>query len=199
MPIGIVSDDAFQSELASLVEKKPRALENTILVPSVHSVVEPLPNKGRSEGDNNVPESLRKIIGETSIIDGRQSALQIAEQFGISPSSVSAYAKGATSTKTYNSPSQEIIQHINQSRHRAIKRAGRTLNGALAAITQDKLDYADASDLSGIAKDMSVIIKNLEPPTQSVDGEGAQRPPQFVIYAPSFRDERTFESIVVNE
>ena len=192
MPIGIVSDGAFQSELDALSK-------GTTRTPVQIPVVMDMPSKGRSEGDNNVPESLRKIIGETSIIDGRQSALQIAEQFGISPSSVSAYAKGATSTKTYNSPSQEIIQHINQSRHRAIKRAGKTLNAALGSITQDKLDYADASDLSGIAKDMSVIIKNLEPPSFNEMEGGAQRPPQFVIYAPSFRDERTFESIVVNE
>jgi len=71
------------------------------------------------------------------------------------------------------------------------------LSQALAAITQEKLDYTDARDLSGIAKDMSVIIKNLEPPTQ-VESSG-EKTPQFVIYAPSFKDERSFEVITVNE
>jgi predicted transcriptional regulator len=187
MPMGLVSDESLELEL------------NRNVVPSNPKVtIEPLPSSGRNKGDVNVPESLRKIIGETSVIDGRQSALQIAKEFGISPASVSAYAKGSTSTSSYHAPEESIVSHITKSRHRAIKRASKTLNGALGAITQEKLDYADASDLSGIAKDMSVIIKNLEPP-QVTATDGSQPIPQFVIYAPQFRDERTFESIVVNE
>ena len=120
---------------------------------------------GRKEGDTDVPESLRKIIGETHLLDGRQEALNLANNFGVSPSSVSAYAKGATSTASYNSPSQSLISHINKSRDRAIKRASRTLNSALSAITQEKLDDADAKDLASIGK-TAVIIKNLEPPPQ---------------------------------
>jgi len=193
MPIGIVSDTDFQSELDRL-----SGSIKSVSVP-VSGTIEQLPTKGRNTGDNNVPESLRKIIGEDAAINGRQSALQIAKMFDISPSSVSAYANGATSTTTYNSPNKEIIKHINKSRARATKKATRTLNAALEAITQDKLDYTDARDLSGIAKDMSVIIKNLEPPTPPVDSEAASKQPQFVIFAPTFRDERTYESITVNE
>jgi predicted transcriptional regulator len=186
MPIGIVSDEELQEELERF---KPKVVEGTVV---------DKPSRGRSDGDNNVPDSLRKIIGEESAINGRQAALEIASSFGISPSQVSAYAKGATSTATYDSPSQSLISHINKSRQRAIKRASKTLNSALAAITQDKLDYTDARDLSGIAKDMSVIIKNLEP-QQNPEAEAAAKAPQFVIFAPQFRDERTFETIQVQE
>jgi hypothetical protein len=157
----------------------------------------PSPTHGRNEGDVNVPDSLRQIIGETAVIDGRQEALSLASQFGISPSSVSAYAKGATSTDSYNEPKKSIIDHINKSRRRHIKKASLVLSAALGAISQDKLDYTDAKDLSGIAKDMSVIIKNLEP--QSVPSDDGVKGPQFTIYAPTFRDERTFEVINVNE
>jgi len=194
MPIGLVSDEDLQREVDSY---------SRVRVPSTSpktAQIEVIERPGRKDGDVNVPESLRKIIGETSVIDGRQSALSLAEQFGISPSSVSAYAKGATSTASYASPSPSIKEHINKSRTRAMKRAGKVLTSALAAITQDKLDYTDARDLSGIAKDMSVIIKNLEPPTPpSSDQSGGAASPQFVIFAPTFRDERSFESIVVNE
>jgi hypothetical protein len=79
-----------------------------------------------------------------------------------------------------------------------MKRAGRTLNAALASITQEKLDYTDARDLSGIAKDMSVIIKNLEPPQAAAESTSAASP-QFVIFAPTFRQETSFETITVNE
>ena len=185
MPIGIVSDDDFLLELERV---KPQS--KVTILPKVE--------RGRSEGDNNVPDSLRKIIGETAVIDGRQAALGLAGMFGVSASSVSAYTKGATSTTTYDEPKPSILSHINKSRNRAIKRASRTLNSALGSITQDKLDYADAKDLSGIAKDMSVIIKNLEPPPSVTPDDGVKAP-QFTIYAPTFRDERSFEVINVNE
>jgi len=205
MPIGIVSDSDFDIELGrtgsngSKSDPKTRIpAPSSDLVPSV-SIVEK-PHRGRSEGDMNVPDALRKIIGEEAVINGRASALEIASQFGISASSVSAYAKGATSTTTYDQPKSGILSHINKSRSRAIKRASRTLNSALGSITQDKLDYADAKDLSTIAKDMSVIIRNLEPPaspesiqTNQVNG------PQFVIYAPQFKKEESFDVIQVNE
>jgi len=197
MAIGLVTDDDFTREL-----EHHSGSHKSASVPSVPSVQIPvidiLPTKGRNQGDVNVPEGLRKIIGEDSVINGRQSALGIAKEFGISSASVSAYAKGATSTASYNTPSKEIISHINMSRRRAIKKSGRVLNAALAAITQEKLDYTDAKDLSSIAKDMATVIKNLEPPVQPTEQSGANAP-QFVIYAPTFRDERSFDSIVVKE
>jgi predicted transcriptional regulator len=188
MPMGLISDDDFQKELNnSSPTRHPEKV-----VPS-HSI---LPVKGRKEGDVNVPDSLRALIGEDAVINGRQSALNLAKDFGISASSVSAYAKGATSTTTYDKPKESIIEHINKSRRRAVSRAQKTLNRSLLAITQEKLDYSDAKDLSGIAKDMSVIIRNLEP-APIVESETKQ--PQFVIFAPSFRSENSFESITVNE
>jgi predicted transcriptional regulator len=185
MPIGIVSDDLLQDELNRCSGKESRP------------VVQILERAGRKEGDTNVPESLRKVIADEHLLNGRGAALQIADQFGVSSSSVSAYAKGATSTTSYNSPNKELISHINKSRERAVKKAGKTLNAALSAITQDKLDYADASDLSGIAKDMSVIIKNLEP--QAEKEVAGTATPQFIIYAPQFKKEESFEVINVQE
>lgn len=188
MSIGIVEDTDFDRELERLGKKESHTRGQVTVIPSNH---------GRSEGHTNVPDSLRKIIGETAVIDGRAAGVELARQFGISPSSVSAYAKGATSTTSYDTPSKSIISHINKSRQRAIKRASTTLNSALGAITQEKLDYADAKDLSSIAKDMAVIIKNLEPPSQAESTDS--KSPQFVIFAPSFRTEQSFESITVNE
>lgn len=191
MPIGLVQDSEFEKELESLNPPKPSTPKVEVL---------DLPTRGRADGDVNVPDSLRQIIGETSVIEGRQAALGLAGMFGISPSSVSAYAKGATSTTTYNEPKPSIIQHINKARKRHIKKASHVLNTALEAITQDKLDYTDAKDLAGIAKDMSVIIKNLEPPSEPTTNEdNEKKQPQFVIFAPQFRDERTFEVIDVKE
>jgi hypothetical protein len=187
VPIGLVSDDLLREELERLNPKKKES----------HPKVIDINSPGRKEGDVNVPDSLRAIIGEEALLNGRQAALNLAKDFGISPSSVSAYSKGATSTTTYDTPSRSIISHINKSRQRAVKRAQRTLNSALEAITQDKLDYADPKDLASIAKDMTVVIKNLEP--QQAESKDAATAPQFVIFAPQFRDERSFETITVSE
>lgn len=192
MSIGVVSDDDFLKEFGPATQAKNQNREESHATPQIVDI----PQRGRKEGDVNVPDSLRKIIGETAVIDGRQEALALAGEFGISASQVSAYAKGATSTASYDTPTKSIISHINKSRQRAIKRAGNTLNQALSAITQEKLDYADADKLAGIAKDMSAIIKNLEP--KEVPAEQATSP-QFVIFAPQFRKEETFEVINVQE
>jgi len=187
MAIGRVSSDVFDKEVLhpSKQVEEPRV-----------QIIDK-PSKGRKEGDNNVPEGLRKLIGESYEIDGRASGVDLAKRFGISPSSASAYANGATSTKSYDSPVPAIKSHIIKQKERAVKRASQTLNQAISAITQEKLDYADPKDLAGIAKDMSAIIKNLEPPVTTV--ESGQSSPQFTIYAPTFRDERSFEVITVQE
>ena len=195
MPIGLVSDELLKRELESCNGNR---VSSSVPSGEVAGEVEDIPARGRKEGDVNVPESLRKVIAEEALLNGRASAVDLAKGFGISASSVSAYSNGATSTTSYNSPNKSLISHINKSRERAVKRASKTLNSALAAITQDKLDYADASDLSGIAKDMSVIIKNLEPRSES-DDSNSPKTPQFVIFAPSFRKEESFEVIDVKE
>jgi len=194
MPIGIVSDQDMEKELKSYSPTKLIIPSNPVLEGEIIDI----PKKGRKDGDVNVPDSLRQIIGEEALLNGRASAVSLAADFGISSSSASAYAVGSTSTASYNNPSKSILSHINKSRERATKKAAKTLNAALNAITQEKLDYLDADKVSGIAKDMSVIIKNLEP---KVDPgvEAGSKVPQFVIYAPQFKDERSFEFIQVTE
>lgn len=190
MSIGIVSQEEFEAELQRLSGTGRKESH-----PVVQAEIVDKPSRGRDEGDNNVPDSLRQIIGEEAIINGRQAALGLAGMFGISPSSVSAYAKGTTSTASYHEPKQSIISHINKSRRRAIKKASHVLNTSLEAITQDKLDYTDAKDLAGIARDMAAVIKQLEPQAEPESSNA----PQFVVFAPQFRDERSYETINVKE
>jgi len=201
MPIGIVSDEDLFNELNSYKPAKPLVVppSQVIEAEKIHEgEIIDIPARGRKSGDNNVPDTLRQIIGEDALLNGRESALQIAADFGISASSVSAYTKGSTSTASYHEPKPSIIGHINKARQKAISRAGKTLNNALNAITQEKLDFMDGDKLSGVAKDMSVIIKNLE---KQIDpgAESGVKTPTFVIYAPQFKDERSFEFIQVTE
>lgn len=194
MPIGIVSDDDFLRELKDYSPSRPLVIPDEAIS---GPIIQDIPKRGRKDGDIEVPDSLRKIIGEEALLNGRASAVALAGEFGLSPSSASAYAVGATSTSSYNQPKPSILSHINKSRERATKKAAKTLNAALNAITQEKLDYLDADKVSGIAKDMSVIIKNLEP--KSVQEGESKTQPQFVIFAPQFKEERSFEFITVQE
>lgn len=185
MPMGIVSDEDFEKELQ-------RSPAPEVKIPEVL----PMQRPGRHEGDNNVPDSLRKIIGETSEIDGRKEALQLAEQFGISPSSVSAYANGSTSTDSMHK--QPNLNHINGAKERITRKAMNRLVRSLNAITDDKLEVTKPVELASIARAMSGIVKEMEPEQPKDPNEGKEGP-TFVFYSPQVRDERHYEIIVARE
>lgn len=183
MPMGIVSDKDFENEDSKLnPQPKPKSEVITI-------------EKGR--GNNpEVPNGLRNIIGETAITDGRASALDLAKQFGLSPSSVSAYTQGATSTATYDvRPNEGVIRNTKE---KIGKIARGKLMKALRNITDDKLESTSARDLSGIAKDMSAVVRNMEE-EQSVKNNTVNTGPTFVIYSPQFKKEEHFDVVTAKE
>jgi hypothetical protein len=186
--LGLVESDQFALEV-----------ENSKATPFVartfDATVIAKPDIGRGNGSKEVPEGLRKLIGEESIVNGRAKALELASDFGISPSSVSAYSKGATSTATINNPDQTLVNYLQARKSRITKKALSKLTTCLDQITPEKLSDIKARDLASIAKDMSTVAKNMEPENQNQVNEG----PKFVVYAPTIRDERTYETIVVSD
>ena len=135
--MGIVSDSDFNSELDKLNPTQPNG--------GVSAEIKKI-ERGRGNGNNAVPDSLRKVIGEESAINGRASALELAKQFDISPSSVSAYDVGAKSTASYDErPNQS---NINKARERIATRARGKLTQALVNLTKEKLVGAKARDLA---------------------------------------------------
>jgi len=187
MAMGIVNDSEFEDELK----------RNGILPSSDSSENVKIIEKGRGIGKTAVPNNLRKIIGETSEIDGRQEALDLARHFDISPSSVSAYAHGNTSTASYNKPVESLVNNINQAKERITKRARNKLMMALNNITSEKMTESKARDLAGIAKDMSVIIRNMEPDTPvNLIGNGG---PTFILYRPQVRKEESYDVMYSKE
>lgn len=194
MAMGIVSDKDFDSELSRVSDKKQG--ESKAINPVITGEIQDV-SRGRGEGSTSVPDGLRKIIGEESVVNGRQSAIELAQSFGLSPSSVSAYANGATSTSTYND--RKNLPALNEARIRVQSRARNKLMKALSHLTSEKLGEAKARDLAGIAKDMSAVIKNMEPEKESQLKDANNGGPTFVFYSPQFRDERHFETVVVKE
>lgn len=187
MPMGIVSDDELEKEIKDSGTIKPEFMNEAI--------IKEINRPGRHEGDNNVPDSLRKIIGETDIVEGRTEAIELAREFGISASSVSAYSNGSTSTKSYNQ--QPNLTHLNSIRERITKKARRTLIKSIDSITDEKLTDAKPEILAGIARSMSAIVKEMEPepPKNGEDKQG----PTFVFFSPTFKKEEHFEHVFVKD
>jgi len=185
MSMGIVSDNDFDSELDELTP-----LQNGDKKAIIQNI-----NKGRGEGNVEVPEGLRKLIGEESAINGRASAIELANNFDVSPSSVSAYNKGSHSTATYED--RPDLGYINGRKQYIAKKARNRLVLALNSLTLDKINEAKAKDIAGVAKDMSAVIRNMEPEVlRNNNGSGG---PTFIFYSPQFRSEGVFDVVHVKE
>lgn len=187
MAIGIVSDIEYESELDSLVARDPVRDPVEILTPS------PL---GRGENNLEVPETIRKIIGECALEDGSKETIStLAKSLDISPSQVSAYKHGATSTASYNESNQELKAHTDTIRDRISRRALSRVSLAISSLTKDKIDSAKARDIAGIAKDMSAVVKNLEQESEETNRKNVN----YIIFAPRQRSEESFDVIHVSE
>ena len=185
MGMGIVSDEDFNVERAKLIPKVE------VHIPDIVEL-----ERGRGKGNVEVPNSLRNIIGETSITNGRQEAIQLAKQFGISESSASAYTHGATSTSSYDEKPNANV--MSRAKERISKRARGKLMLALSKITDDKFEGAKLRDIAGIARDMSVVVKNMEDTNKDAGNDGKPAV-NFIFYAPQPRDEKTFDVIYAKE
>lgn len=182
MPLGIVSDEEFDRQI-----REVPSLSDGVIKPII---------KGRGEGNVQVPDMLRKIIGENAVEEGNQATKVLTDFLGISDSSMTAYKKGATSTTTYDNPTPTLGSHIAKTKQRIAKRASNKLGLALSKITDEKLDAAKAIELSSIAKNLSGIIKDMEP-----DDTGRRDPsngPSIVIFAPQMAKEEVYDVIDVS-
>lgn len=198
MAIGLVDSKEFDKEMekidSSFSYNNPLSNKSKVITPEIL----PMDKKGRKEGDNEVPDSLRQIIGEESIVNGRSSAVELASHFNLSPSSVSAYSNGSSSTSSYNKPKKSILDHINKSKLRVAKSAMGKLNEAIDALTPDKLVDTSAKDISGIARNMASVVKDMTFKEDSNQGN-PDNLPKFILYAPQFVQENHYESVTVEE
>lgn len=177
--IGIANDDEFESELARLSDKELRV---------------ELINIKRGRDKLEVPDSLRKVIADDVLEGNRKSGLELARAFDISSSSVSAYAHGSTSTASYNEPNPELSNHVNQTRERIATKARSRLLSALNSITKEKLEATKPGEAADVAKDMSVILRNIEP-----EKDNRTIGPNYIFMVPRQKKESDYEVLVVNE
>lgn len=187
MPMLLVSDEVFSKEVAKLAEPKKQSQAEQLARVEVVEI-----KHGRPAGRLEIPASIRALAAEESL--NGTSAKVIAGAFGISESSISAYKKNATSTTTYDKPNEELKKSNDSVREKITSGARSKLMLALDAITEENISGAKVKDIASIAKDMSVVMKNIEPA-----GPLVQNNQQVIIYRPRARDEDEFETITVSE
>lgn len=198
MPLGIVSDSEFKKELENAKPKNdngngtgmPGRGESDGQVKDIE--------RGRGKGNTEVPDGIRNLIADEVIMSGRQSGLDLARHLGsISPSSVSAYTAGAHSTATFRETPN--LPAVNKAKERLAKMARRRLGFALSGLTREKIEGESAKNIASIAKDMSAVVRNMEPEKLTGPVGGGNSGPTFIIYSPRIRQEDSFEVIQAGE
>lgn len=193
MPLGIVSDKDFELEKNKLIPESSIQSNDNDNKNSIVDIIEPRASAGRGHNPN-VPNTLRKVIGEESVINGKASALELSRQFGIGPASTTAYTRGSTSPSSYDR--QPNLDHINSAKGRIAIKARKKLNLALNALSEDKLNESKAREISGVARDMSIIVKNMEPDLPKSEPNSG---PTFVIYSPNSKSEDDYGVLKLKE
>lgn len=191
MPMGIVSPDELEAELNRLNSNANSVAETA----RVKEMIRRGQNGGRGVGDNNIPESLRKIIAEDSIVTPSN---EIQAAFPVSSSSISAYKNGANSCSTYHQPAPELKNHVKTVKEKISNRASKKLFRALDAIDEDalKLIGKDKPQIaSAVARDLAQIVRQMD--DNDEDGE-KNVTNNVVFYTPPMRDLKDFEVIDVN-
>ena len=194
MPMGIVSDSDFEIEQGRL--KTPDVVhgeQNRVrkIIAEVDDI-----KKGRGNGRKEIPEEIRALAAKAAI-RGEGTAKEITEAFDISPASLSAYKVGATSTATYNEPDVKLLSEVTDYKTRISKKARSRLLAALNEITPQKLGFVKPRDLAAIAKDMSTIIADMEPPAPI--NPTNQNNVQFVFMAPRIQSMDDYQTLQVKE
>ncbi len=211
MPLGIVKQEDYDKDLnpsrSENLPQKESIREEVIpeVIDSEDNSGEPtkgvnglntLPRIGRGQGNTEIPNSIRKLIGDSAIEEGPSAARAIGEFLGLSQSSVSAYSNGATSTASYNKPNIDLVTHLDKTRKKITKRAQGKLFKALNVIDDDKLDKLDALQASTVAKNMAAIVKTMEPEDKT---KNTFNGPVITFYAPHIVKEDHFDVISVSE
>lgn len=233
MPLGIVSNEDFESEQANSdssvknqvngkkidfdessdeiptngltdnnlpsKESEPRASQSTsdsVIIPEiVTSDMIPGKRAGRPKDIGNVPQSLRKIIAEESVVNGNKSAKSLVSALGgsLSDTTISTYKGGNVSPSNgVSAKDNDLLEYINQRKVNLGKKALNKMSLALNGLTADKMEPLEPKELASIAKDMSIIVDKMQPTKRD---EEKFQPVQFIMMAPQINNENHYEVV----
>lgn len=133
---------------------------------------------GRREGDKELPDFLRVLVGIGAKVEG---SAQAAKAFGVSQPTALTASKGK------RSPNAPAVPELKQAIDGTIADArSRAVDGVMAALDliPEKIDSSvKLRDLSSVAKDLSFVVEKLSPPDEKMN-KGAQ----VIFYMPKERE-----------
>lgn len=145
--------------------------------------------RGRREGDTEIPEQIRATIGAVSRLGS--GIKDTAKAFGVSPTVVQ-FAKYGSKTGDYKADESlvnKIEDILSPVRNKAIDRLTQTFQ----EMTDDKLRVCKGGELSKIAANLSAVLKNLTLPES-----GNTNATQVIIHAASHKNESDYPAVEVN-
>jgi hypothetical protein len=176
MPLMIVTDDEFESEKNKYTGETRNELKRTII------------EHGRGE-KKEVPQVIREIVADCAI-NGEKPEV-VSKNFNVSPSSISAYKHGATSTSSYDQ------NHRVKTRDRIADKAQYKVLEALNCLTEEKIGNSKATEISSIAKDMASVFEKLSGKVNPEANDGPQV--HLHLYGPKQKSLDHYEVIDLNE
>lgn len=143
---------------------------------------------GRREGDTEIPDFLRPVIGAAARASGSMKA---AKAFGVSQPSALAMSKGKKHPTAPVDP--ELKANVNG---RIADARDKAVEGVMAAlnIIPGKLDDSvKLKDLAGVARDLATVVDKLAPIEEKV-----QKGNQVIFMLPKERDVADYPVIEVS-
>lgn len=173
MPLGIITDESEE------------LVESSVAIEQL--------KRGRGEGKKNTPDEVRKIIQEVSITNGRSRGIDLAKQFGLSPSSVDAYKSGSNGLGQPKNP--DLVNQLNKIKAEIAESAAKKARAAISHITADKMKDLSANKAAILARDLASVTKSMSPEDDQTGSVG----PNFIVYAPQMKSEKAFEVVDLGE
>lgn len=148
-------------------------------------------SRGRTPGAPNIPDNLRSTIGALARVSG---IVNTAEAFGVSRTTVQDAKFGTVSGRDQSSP--DLINSINAElapiRESVIDR----MKMSIEALTDEKLKLSRPMELSKIAANLSIVLKNTMVEATSRDDRNGN---QVVIYAPNQKPVSDYDTIEIGK
>jgi hypothetical protein len=176
MPLMIVTDEEFVDEKSRYEKPTNNEIKRTVI------------EHGRGN-TKEVPQVIREIVADCAI--NGEDVKAVSESFKVSPSSISAYKHGATSTSSYDQ------NHRVKTRDRIADKAQHKVLEALNCLTEEKIGNSKATEISSIAKDMASVFEKLSGKVVDNQNDGPQV--HLHLYGPKQKTLDHYEVIDLNE
>lgn len=189
----ILSDDEASARLASAGNLSNQLVE-----------IRKLKEGGKKLGQVSVPLALRSLIGSLAV-QGNENQSDIAEAFGVSQPSVSAYSRGLVGDRldadlmqnkvaTEESIEEEKKATIDLAHQEALDVMMLSLKGITAKMKDpEEVGLMKPKELSRIATDMSKIVSVAT--GQDKDKGNVINNTKVIVYAPQQRREDSYDVI----